>query len=136
MTTGGKRIVEVVGAVIVQEGRILCARRGGDGPLAGKWEFPGGKLEAHETGPDALVREIREELACTIQVHDEVESTTHEYDFATIKLTTYYASLCDGTPSLTEHSELRWCGLEELEGLDWAPADVPAVMRISAGRLP
>lgn len=100
------------------------------------WEFPGGKLEPHESGPDALVREIREELECVIRVHEEVESTTHKYDFATIRLTTFYATLSEGQPSLTEHSELRWCSPEEMVALEWAPADVPAVKRITGGPLP
>ena len=58
--------IDVVGAVIVRDGRILCARRGAGGAQAGLWEFPGGKVEVGESPARALVREIREELGCTI----------------------------------------------------------------------
>ena len=119
--------IEVVGAVIVSEGQVLCAQRGGSGPLAGKWEFPGGKVEPDEAPEAALVREIYEELGCGISVGELVTTTVHKYDFAVVALTTFYCDLTEGRPQLTEHTELRWVGAGELRFLDWAPADVPAV---------
>jgi 8-oxo-dGTP diphosphatase len=121
-----KHIV-VVGAVILSEGRVLCAQRGGAGPLAGKWEFPGGKVEPDEAPESALAREIKEELGCDIRVDKLVTTTVHKYDFAIVALTTFYCTLIDGWPELTEHAELRWLSAHELGSLDWAPADVPAV---------
>lgn len=125
-----KRVIPVVGAVIVDDGRVLCARRGG-GKLAGHWEFPGGKVEVDESPRQALLREINEELRCQIHVGEEVESTRYEYDFAVIVLTTFYCRLISGTPSLTDHDEVRWCLPEEMHVLPWAPADVPAVERVT-----
>lgn len=125
-----KRSIEVVGAVIVSEGRVLCTQRGANGPLSGRWEFPGGKVERGEAPRDALVREIREELRCQIGVGEAVTTTTHDYEFATVTLTTFYCTVVNGHPSLTEHNEMRWLEPRELLTLDWAPADVPAAALI------
>ncbi|MFD1338728.1 (deoxy)nucleoside triphosphate pyrophosphohydrolase [Microbacterium lemovicicum] len=125
-----KKQINVVGAVIVQDGQVLCAQRGPAGSLAGLWEFPGGKIEPGETAPAALEREIAEELECHISVGDEVTTTRHEYEFGIVTLTTFYCELVDGTPNLTEHAEVRWLRPDLLGTLDWAPADVPAVNRI------
>ncbi len=124
------KLIEVVGAVIVSEGHVLCTQRGGNGPLSGLWEFPGGKVESGEAPNEALAREIYEELRCQISVGERVTTTRHEYEFATIELTTFYCALLDGHPSLTEHTEMRWLAPSELRTLDWAPADVPAVRLI------
>lgn len=139
-TTPERRHVDVVGAVIVDRGLVLCARRG-PGSQEGLWEFPGGKVEAGETPEQALVREIHEELGCAITVAGRVEETTHAYDHATVTLTTYWATLGPDTgspgtdttsaPVPREHSELRWVAPEDLHALVWAPADVPAVARIT-----
>lgn len=127
----GKKHINVVGAVIVKDGEVLCAQRG-DGALAGMWEFPGGKIEPGETPRHALEREIDEELGCQVRVGEEVVSTTHEYDFGIVTLTTFYCELIDGTPSLTEHAAVEWREPSRLAELDWAPADIPAVEKIQA----
>jgi len=101
--------------------------------MAGKWEFPGGKIEDGESPREALEREIREELLCDILVGDEVTTTTHEYDFAIVTLATYYCELVGGEPELTEHVEGRWVAPGQLAALDWAAADLPAVAEISGG---
>lgn len=124
-----KRRIEVVGAAIVDAGLVFCVQRG-PGSLQGYWEFPGGKLEPGESPQDALMREIREELGCQVEVGDLVASTEHEYDFAVISLTTFYCKLIEGRPTLSEHTDSIWLGPVELAGLDWAPADWPAVRQI------
>src|SRR6185312_4923327 len=100
--------IHVVGAVIVEDGKVLCAQRGPGGSLAGLWEFPGGKIEPSESPRQALKREIDEELCCKVEVATEVTTTTYEYDFATVVLTTYYCTLLEGAPKLTEHSAVKW----------------------------
>lgn len=127
-----KKEIGVVGAVIVRDGEILCAQRGSAGALPGMWEFPGGKIEPGETAREALEREIREELRCDVEVGEQIESTRYEYDFGFVTLTTFYCRLTSGTPSLTEHAEVRWLKPADLDTVEWAPADVPAVARIRA----
>ncbi|MGO1838725.1 MAG: (deoxy)nucleoside triphosphate pyrophosphohydrolase [Candidatus Microbacterium stercoravium] len=121
-----KKQINVVGAVIAKDGKVLCAQRG-KGPLAGLWEFPGGKIEPDESARDALKREITEELLCTVTVGDEITTTTHEYNFGIVKLTTFLCELIDGSPALTEHTEVRWLKPAQMNDLAWAPADIPAV---------
>ena len=125
-----KKEINVVGAVVVDNGKVLSAQRSQSMTLPGMWEFPGGKIEQGETPRDALVREMQEELLCTVEIGDEVASTRHEYDFGFVTLTTFYSRLVDGTPRLTEHSEIRWIDAAELDSVEWAPADVPAVQRV------
>lgn len=127
-----KKQINVVGAVIVRNDEILCAQRGLGGSLGGMWEFPGGKIESGETPRQALEREIQEELLCAVTVADEVTSTTYEYDFGIVTLTTFYCELVDGEPQLTEHEDAKWLKRDELSTLEWAPADIPAVEIIQA----
>jgi 8-oxo-dGTP diphosphatase len=126
------RQIRVVGAVVVKDRRILCAQRGVDGSLPGLWEFPGGKIELGETPAEALVREIAEELDCVVDVGDEVTTTTYEYDFGVVTLTTFYCALVAGTPRASEHAALEWLAPSELTTVPWAPADIPAVELIQA----
>lgn len=127
-----KKQINVVGAVVVRDGKVLSAQRSQVMSLPGLWEFPGGKIETGETPQEALVREVHEEFLCTIEVGDLVEVTSHEYDFGIVTLTTYYATLIEGEPQLTEHSDMRWVPIRELPSMPWAPADIPAVERITA----
>lgn len=122
---------DVVGAVIVQDGLVFCTQRGA-GALQGYWEFPGGKVEPGERREVALSREIEEELNCSVDVGDLIVTTTYQYDFAEITLTTFYCTLREGTPKLSEHQASMWLAPAELGTLEWAPADVPAVERIQA----
>ncbi|HEX4058363.1 MAG TPA: (deoxy)nucleoside triphosphate pyrophosphohydrolase [Galbitalea sp.] len=124
--------IDVVGAVIVRNGLIFCAQRGPAGALAGKWEFPGGKLERGESAAAALVREIREELDCEIRVGDEITTTVHEYEFGVVNLTTYYCELAEGEPTLSEHGAALWLEPSVLGSIEWAPADLAAVHLVQA----
>lgn len=121
-----KKQINVVGAVILKDGLILCAQRG-TGALAGMWEFPGGKIEPGETARAALEREIDEELECQVIVGADVVTTSHEYDFGVVNLSTFYCELVSGVPVLTEHQAVQWLKPDDLPVLDWAPADIPAV---------
>ena len=126
-----KKHIHVVGAVVVSAGKVLCVKRGPGGSLPGLWEFPGGKIEPDESSQQALAREIAEELRCEVAVGEKVTTTTHEYDFGIVHLSTFYCELAAGVPQLVEHSQLVWSDPEDLRELEWAPADLPAVNLIS-----
>ncbi|KAA0948877.1 (deoxy)nucleoside triphosphate pyrophosphohydrolase [Sporosarcina sp. ANT_H38] len=127
-----KKIVHVVGAIIESEsGKILCALRGPEMTLPNYWEFPGGKIEEGETKKEALKREIQEELGCMIEVFDQVEDTTYEYEKVIVRLETFMSKVISGTPALSEHAEIRWISREELLLLNWAPADIPAIEKLT-----
>lgn len=122
-----KKHLDVVGAVIVRAGTILCAQRGPAGALPGMWEFPGGKIEPGESPREALEREIVEELHCRVEVGETITGTTYEYEFGIVTLTTFYCELVEGEPEVSEHQAVLWLQPAELRSLEWAPADIPAV---------
>lgn len=124
--------IRVVGAVFHDGERFLACRKKPGKPLEGHWEFPGGKIERGETPEQALTREIREELNLIAEVGQKVTTTTYEYDFATIELTTFYCTLVDGDLRLTDHDDTKWVTSTEAAHLTWAPADIPAVEAIAS----
>ena len=124
-------LIRVVGAVFHDGERFLACRKKPGKPLEGHWEFPGGKIEPGETPEQALAREIREELNLIAEVGQKVTTTTYEYEFATIELTTFYCTLVDGDLRLTDHDDTKWVTSTEAAHLTWAPADIPAVEAIA-----
>ena len=127
-----KKTVHVVGAIIENENNeILCALRGPEMTLPNYWEFPGGKIEDGETKEEALKREIKEELGCTIKVYEPIEDTTYEYDKVIVRLETFMAKVISGTPVISEHAEIKWITREGLPALNWAPADIPAIEKLT-----
>lgn len=125
-----KKRINVVGAILTRGNKIFAAQRSSKMSLSGMWEFPGGKIEPHESPKEALLRELKEELLCTAEVGNLVQTTEYEYEFGTVILTTFYCSLTGDEPKLTEHSEIRWIQVADLDQLNWAPADIPAVKQV------
>lgn len=128
-----KEIIEVVGAAIIDEdGRILSARRGPDMKLAGQWEFPGGKIEEGESARACLSREIREELGIEVEVGEAVATG---YAAAgpgrTVRLEVYRCRWVRGKIELVEHDQIVWLEPSQLDSLEWAEADLPAVEVLS-----
>lgn len=113
----------VVGAAILRDGAVLAARRTSPPDAAGRWEFPGGKLEAGESAEEALVREIGEELGCRIAVTGWLSGSAPIGDTHVLRVAC--AVLTQGEPSPTEHDLLRWVEAGELSALDWLDPDRP-----------
>ncbi|AWH91213.1 DNA mismatch repair protein MutT [Dietzia lutea] len=127
--------IEVVAAVFVRGGEVLACKRAPGKPAAGKWEFPGGKIDDGETPELALVREIREELGVSVSVGDLVDRSVTSVGDAEIDLACYLVSSLDIPTTSTDHDELRWLPLDSLASLDWAAPDLPAVAVLSAPSL-
>lgn len=118
----------VVGAAIIADGAVLAAQRAYPPELAGRWEFPGGRVEAGETEEAAVVREIREELGVTVRVIGRVGPDLILPNGWVLRI--HAAELVDGRPDALEHHALRWVGAAELTSLDWLDADravLPAI---------
>ncbi len=116
------KMIHVVAAIIVSNDRIFATQRG-YGDWKDYWEFPGGKIEAGETPEEALRREIREELDTEISVGEKL--TTVEYDYPEFHLTMecYLTEVKEGSLVLKEHEAARWLRNDELDSVQWLPAD-------------
>lgn len=129
-----KKTIKVVGAIIQNhEKEVLCALRSKDMSMPMMWEFPGGKIEEGESIGDAIVREIKEELDCSIEFISLFNDYTHEYEKVIVNLITVRCNLINGTPKISEHAKLLWLPVDYLETLNWAPADMTAVKQLIKG---
>ena len=118
-----KKHYEVVAAVIENDGKIFCCQRGPKGECAFKWEFPGGKIEPGETKEEALHREIKEELNCSIIIEKFITTVNHEYNTFSLTMHVYLCSLKESVPILLEHKSSIWCERSKLKELNFADAD-------------
>ena len=116
------KTIQVVAAIIRQGDRIFAAQRG-YGKSKDGWEFPGGKIEPGETPEQALVREIREELNAEITVGDKLTQVEWDYPDFHLSMGCYWCDLASGVLTLREHESARWLALDELDAVDWLPAD-------------
>ncbi|MEV7324792.1 (deoxy)nucleoside triphosphate pyrophosphohydrolase [Streptomyces sp. NPDC093970] len=127
-----QRIV-VVGAALLDAGRLLAARRSAPPELAGRWELPGGKVEPGESPEQALVRELREELGVTAQAVARVPGEWPLREPYVLQVWTARLHPASAAPeSLQDHDELRWLSPDELWSVDWLDQDVPAVREVAA----
>ncbi|GAA1215112.1 (deoxy)nucleoside triphosphate pyrophosphohydrolase [Prauserella alba] len=113
----------IVGAAIVDDGKLLVGQRSYPDDVAGLWELPGGRVEPDESEADALVRECREELGVDVTVGVRVGGDIALQSGAVLRV--YAAALVDdgGTPQAAEHKALQWVGAGEVAAVDWLPAD-------------
>ncbi|MBX7076893.1 MAG: (deoxy)nucleoside triphosphate pyrophosphohydrolase [Methanobacteriaceae archaeon] len=118
--------IEVVAAIIKKDNQFLATQRG-YGEFINMWEFPGGKIESGETQKEALIREIQEELNATIK--PEKFLLTIKYTYPTFHLTMhcYLCKIIKGQITLLEHNAGKWLTINELDTLEWLPADVEVV---------
>ncbi len=121
---------EVVAALIRNEDRFMICQRPAHKARGLLWEFVGGKVEQGETGPEALRRECREELAVEVDVGAVFMEVTHAYPDLLVHLTLYNASIVSGTPQKLEHNDIRWITPAEIPQYAFCPADEGILNRI------
>ena len=122
----------IVAAVIILAGRVLACERSAPPEVAGRWEFPGGKVEPGETDAEALARECVEELGVRVEVGARVgPDVPLAHGRAVLRV--YAVTLLDGDqPRALEHTAMRWLGADELHSVPWLPADRPIVAQLPA----
>ena len=118
-----RKAIEVVAALIRDKDRFLACQRPVHKARGLLWEFVGGKVESGETGPEALLRECQEELGVTLNVEEAVMDVTHDYPDLTVHLTLYSAMIEKGEPQKLEHNDIRWITAQEIDTIEFCPAD-------------
>ena len=121
--------IRVVCAIIQRDGRILATQRG-YGEFEGGWEFPGGKIEDHETPVNALQREIFEELEARIEVGDKLLTVEYDYPSFHLSMDCFLCSLVNNHLELLEHEAAKWLDASHLDDVDWLPADKEIVEKL------
>jgi 8-oxo-dGTP diphosphatase len=127
-----RRRLLVVAAYIERRGRVLLSQRRADQSFPLAWEFPGGKVEPGEALASALVREIREELGCTIRVEEILDLVYHVYPDFDLIMPVYRASIVRGRPCARQVASIAWVPRSRLAELNMPPADVPLAKKLSA----
>ena len=122
--------ITVVAALIWQEQKFLVCRRPENKARALLWEFVGGKVEFGETKQQALARECMEELAISVTVGEQYYHVIHDYDDVTVDLTLFHATIAQGTPQKLEHADVRFITPQQIDELEFCPADKPILQRI------
>ncbi len=133
------KTIRVVAAVIKaknKEGKmIIFATQRGYGEFKGGWEFPGGKIEEGETPQQALKREIEEELDTEIEVGELLDTVEYDYPAFHLSMDCFWCEIISGDLVLKEHEAAKWLTIEELDSVDWLPADLGLISKIQEKHL-
>lgn len=122
--------INVVAAVIYQEGQVFATQRG-YGSYKDGWEFPGGKIKEDETPQEALVREIKEELDTEIVVGRLIDTVEYDYPEFHLSMQCFWCEVKSGKLELKEHEAACWLEPDNIFSVDWLPADriiLPSIM--------
>ena len=128
-------MIDVTAAILIKDGRVLIAQRKPGDKQPGKWEFPGGKIEAAESARECLKREIYEEFSIEIRVGKFLGENVYHYRHASIRLLVYLAAWQGGELALKDHADYAWVKYDRLDEFDFAPADLPFVRMLVSGEI-
>lgn len=127
------KTVRVVAAVIcdsIKEKKKIFSTARGYGDLKGGWEFPGGKIEENETAKEAIIREIHEELGATVRVGDMIDTVEYDYPSFHLSMDCFWCEVVSGELKLLEAEDAKWLTKDELDSVDWLPADITLIDKI------
>lgn len=125
------RVVAAIIKTLNENGEpIIFATQRGYGEFKGGWEFPGGKIEDGETPQEALVREIREELETEIAVGKLIDTIEYDYPTFHLSMDCFWAEIVSGDLVLKEHEAAKWLKKDELDSVEWLPADITLVGKV------
>ena len=123
------KVIKVVAAIIVEDNKIFATQRG-YGDFKGGWEFPGGKVEAGEFPQEALIREIKEELDTEIAVGELIDTIEYDYPNFHLSMDCFWAKIVSGDLILKEHAAAKGLTRDELDSVEWLPADITLIEKI------
>ncbi|MEA1946676.1 MAG: (deoxy)nucleoside triphosphate pyrophosphohydrolase [Thermodesulfobacteriota bacterium] len=129
------KITRVTAAILINDEKIIIAKRKSTGKLPNKWEFPGGKIEINETPEQCLKREMKEEFDIDVSVGEYLGSSVYHYDHISIELLAYRTYWEGGEIDLKDHDDFKWISLEQLAEYDFAPADLVFVEKLQNGEI-
>lgn len=131
------KTIRVVAAIIKEKNEkgepIIFATQRGYGDFKGGWEFPGGKIEKGETPQEALVREIKEELETEVIVGELIDTIEYDYPAFHLSMDCFWAEIVSGDLVLKEHAAARWLTKDELDSVEWLPADITLIDKVQSG---
>ena len=123
------KVVRVAAAIILDGKKILATQRA-SGEFKDGWEFPGGKIEVGETAENAIVREIQEELDTTVNVIEKIDVVEYDYPTFHLSMDCFICNIKSGKIILKEHQAAKWLTKDELDTVDWLPADRDLIKKI------
>ena len=127
------RVVAAIIKAVNENGEpIIFATQRGYGDFKGGWEFPGGKIEEGETSQEALIREIKEELDTEITVGELIDTIEYDYPTFHLSMDCFWAEIVSGELVLKEHEAAKWLTKDELDSVEWLPADITLIEKICA----
>jgi len=123
-------VAAIIKAINENDEPIIFATQRGYGDFKGGWEFPGGKIEEGETPQEALIREIREELETEIMVGELIDTIEYDYPTFHLSMDCFWAQIVSGELVLKEHEAAKWLTKDELDSVEWLPADITLIEKI------